>query len=91
MSDMEGSRSSARSFDLERIMAAKTELSYKVDEGYSEETRSQEGIDSPMRMDAGDDSAIVAQLPLGASLQDAVLALGENERRGEYLRLESEA
>lgn len=67
---------------LERLMAAKADSSYKLDEGYSEETRSQDGIDSPMRIDAGEESALLAQLPLGSSLQDAVLALGEHERRG---------
>ncbi len=58
------------------------ESSYKLDEGYSEETRSQEGIDEPMRIDPGDESAVFGQIPLGAGLQDAVLALGENERKG---------
>ena len=67
-------------------MSAKMEAAYKVDEGYSEETRSQEGIDSPMQMDAEDENAILGQFPLGAGLQEAVLALGENERRGGFIR-----
>ena len=66
-------------------MSAKMEAAYKVDEGYSEETRSQEGIDSPMPMDAEDENGILGQFSLGPGLQDAVMALGENERRGECL------
>ena len=68
-----------------RSMAAKMEAAYKVDEGYSEDTRSQEGIDSPIPMDADDENAILGHFPLGPGLQDAVLALGENERKGERL------
>ena len=82
-------RHAARSFNLGSSVAAKMESSYKVDEGYSEETRSQEGIDSPMQVDSGDERAVFGHLPLGAGLQDAVLALGENERRGESVPFES--
>lgn len=65
-----------------QALSSKMEASYKVDEGYSEETKSQEGTDSPIPMDADDENAILGQFPLGSGLQDAVLALGENERKG---------
>lgn len=68
-----------------RPMSVKMEPAYKVDEGYSEETKSQEGTDSPIPMDADDENAILGQFPLGSGLQDAVLALGENERKGKFL------
>ena len=80
-------RQPARPFNLGRSLIAKMESSYKVDEGYSEETRSQEGMDEAMRIDTGDEGAIFDQFPLSVGLQDAVLALGENERRGKFLSL----
>lgn len=81
------SRHTIRPFSLGRSLAAKMEPSYKVDEGYSEETRSQEEMDETMRMDPGDESAVFGPYSSGAGLQDTVLALGENERRGESLCL----
>ena len=80
--DHTGSPHTVRPFTLGASSAVKMEPSYKVDEGYSEETRSQEGTDDPMRVDSGDESAMFNQFTLGAGLQDAVLALGETERKG---------
>ena len=57
----------------------KMDPSYKVDEGYSEDTRSQDGLDSPMNMEAGSDGQ---QLGIGGRLPSDVLALSEAERSG---------
>lgn len=50
--------------------------SFKVDEGYSEETRSQDDVDSAMRLDTGISAPMVAGLPEG------IMALSEAERSG---------
>lgn len=58
------------------------DLSFKVDEGYSEETRSQDDLDSPMRLESiSDDTATVPINDLPA-LPPAILALSEAERSG---------
>ena len=62
------------------MVSAKMDPSYKVDEGYSEDTRSQDDLDSPMRMDAGGDDMLPTQTTF-----DAVMALGEGDRSGNYL------
>ncbi len=77
--------STTRAHTFGRPMSVKMEAAYKVDEGYSEETKSQEGTDSPMPMDADDENAILGQFPLASGLQDAILAHGENERKGRCL------
>lgn len=63
------------------IASPKMDLSYKVDEGYSEDTRSQDDPESPMRMESGDD-----MLPTQTVL-DAVMALGEGEKSGKNCQL----
>lgn len=64
------------------MISHKMDVSYKVDEGYSEDTRSQDDYESPMRVEPGEDSILPTQLSCGASLQDAALALSEGERSG---------
>lgn len=71
-----------------RFAGAKTYMSDKIDEGYSEETRSQ-GTDSPIRMDFSDISNLNGHLPPGISLQDAIFALSESERKGGQLQTAS--
>ena len=61
--------------------------SYKIDEGYSEETRSQGEVDSPMKIDHGDEQHLLSHIPHTSELQEAVLALSELERKGERSRL----
>lgn len=60
----------------------KMEISYKVDEGYSEDTRSQDGLDSPMAMESGSEDLIQSQLLSAAGLSSAVMALSESEKAG---------
>ena len=55
------------------MVSTKMDPSYKVDEGYSEDTRSQDDSDSPMRMEPGGDDVLF----------DAVMALGDGEKSGE--------
>ena len=66
---------------FQRLTNIKMEPSYKIDEGYSEGTRSQEGLDSPMRMDT-EEEQISSLLSPTISLQAAALALSENDRKG---------
>ena len=64
-----------------KLMQSKLE-SYKVDEGYSEETRSQDGSESSMRLGArpgGEDSLHQAQ---GPNFEDYIRGLSEYERGG---------
>ena len=61
---------------------AKMDLSYKVDEGYSEDARSQDDPDSPMRMESGGDDMLPTQMVL-----DAVMAFGEGEKKGKQCQL----
>lgn len=56
--------------------------SFKVDEGYSEETRSQDDVDSPMRLDSGSDEMKTIPVPMVASLPEGIMALNEAERSG---------
>ncbi len=58
------------------------EASYKMDEGYSEDTRSQDGCDSPMGMDSGGDGLLQSQIMSATGLSAAVLALSEAEKAG---------
>lgn len=59
------------------MVSTKMYPSYKVDEGYSEDTRSQDDPDSPMRMDAGRDDVLQTQIA-----SDAVMALSDGEKSG---------
>lgn len=63
----------------------KMDPSYKVDEGYSEDTRSQDGLESP-NMEMGNDALLVSQLGVGGVLPPGVMALSEAERSGVLAR-----
>ena len=71
-----------RSFSAS-IIPAKLDL-YKVDEGYSEDTRSQDGSEQSAMMDMREarDGSLHAQATLAASLEHAVRGLSEYERSG---------
>lgn len=59
------------------MVSPKMYASYKVDEGYSEDTKSQDDPDSPMRMEPGGEDTL--QNPM---IGDAVMALAEGEKSG---------
>ena len=59
------------------MVSPKMDPSYKVDEGYSEDARSQDDTDSPMRIDSGGDDILPTQMTF-----DTVMALGEGEKSG---------
>lgn len=59
------------------MVSAKMDLSYKVDEGYSEDTRSQDDPDSPMRTESGGEEILPTQIAM-----DAVMVLGDGEKGG---------
>ncbi|KAL6717621.1 hypothetical protein ACLMJK_005536 [Lecanora helva] len=60
----------------------KRDPSYKVDEGYSEETRSQDGLDSPTDMEQDGDNLLQSQMLSATGLSSAVAALNEAEKAG---------
>ena len=62
------------------MVSTKMYTSYKVDEGYSEDTRSQDDPDSPMRSEPGGDDMLQKEM-----ISDAILALGEGEKSGRPL------
>ena len=55
--------------------------SYKLDEGYSEDTRSQDGLESPT-VEMGNDVLLASQLGVEGVLPSGVMALSEAERSG---------
>ncbi|KAL2040834.1 hypothetical protein N7G274_006292 [Stereocaulon virgatum] len=58
----------------------KMDPSYKVDEGYSEDTRSQDGFESPMSIEPGSYGALASQMGSGSVLLSDLMALSETER-----------
>ena len=63
---------------------------YKVDEGYSEDTRSSDGSESAMRLDLQKGGEEMMQPPLSANLENLIRGLSEYERGGMCLeRIES--
>ena len=58
------------------LLSTKMDPSYKVDEGYSEDTRSQDDPDFPMRMEPDGEDMLPTHI-------DAVMALSESDRSGE--------
>lgn len=59
----------------------KMDSSYKLDEGYSEDTRSQDGLESP-NVEMGNDALLASQLGFGGLLPPGVMVLSEAERSG---------
>ncbi len=59
------------------MVSTKMYPSYRVDEGYSEDTRSQDDLDSPMRMESGADDMLQIQIA-----SDAAMALNDGEKGG---------
>lgn len=53
-----------------------------MDEGYSEDTRSQDELDSPIGMDGGNENLLQSQIMSATGLPTAVLALSEAEKAG---------
>lgn len=58
------------------------DTSFKVDEGYSEETRSQDGIGTPTDLDLGHADMTSAAISSMAGLPEWVLTLNEMKRSG---------
>ncbi|KAL8954634.1 MAG: hypothetical protein Q9183_007009 [Haloplaca sp. 2 TL-2023] len=56
----------------------------KIDEGYSEDTRSQDDTDSPMRMDAMGDGALSQTWSSAAGVPHQIMSLSEAERSASY-------
>ncbi|KAL9001268.1 MAG: hypothetical protein Q9169_000159 [Polycauliona sp. 2 TL-2023] len=54
--------------------------SSRIDEGYSEDTRSQDGTDSPMRMDSIGDVSLEQSWSSTAGVSHQIMSLGEAER-----------
>ena len=59
---------------------------FKVDEGYSEDNRSQEDVDSPAKSEVTAADTIMPVRML-AGLPEGIMALSEAERSGKYASL----
>ena len=55
------------------------DTSYKIDEGYSEETRSQDELDSTMRLEPTTDEMLPNPMRLA---MDSIMSLREEDRSG---------
>ena len=55
------------------------DMSYRIDEGYSEETRSQDDMESPMRLEANTDEMLPTSLRLA---MDTIMSLEESDKCG---------
>lgn len=65
---------------LYRAMALpRMDTSYKIDEGYSEETRSQDELDSPMRLESSAEGMISTSMRLA---MDSIMSLSEEGKSG---------
>lgn len=67
------------------MLRNKMDQSYRVDEGYSEDPRSEGDPESPMGMESGQDDLMTGQVHFGAGLLEAALGLGEAEKSGRSL------
>ena len=63
-------------------MRSKMDSAYKLDEGYSEDTRSEDGSESSLRIDTGGSSVAHGHRSLGASIEDALQGLNAIEKSG---------
>ena len=66
-----------------RLFPRKMDPSFKIDEGYSEDTRSQDDPDSPTRADSAMEDSIPLPWSLTAGIPAQILAMSEAERSGE--------
>ena len=55
------------------------DMSYRIDEGYSEETRSQDDLESPMRLEANTEDMLPTSLRLA---MDTIMSLEESDKCG---------
>lgn len=69
------------------MLRTKMDQSYRVDEGYSEDPRSEGDPESPMGMESGQDELISGHPTFGAGLLEAALGLGESEKSGRLSQL----
>ena len=65
-----------------RFVPLKMDATLKIDEGYSEDTRSQDDTDSPMRMDSMGDGALSQTWSSAAGVPHQIMSLSEAERSG---------
>lgn len=64
------------------LMAPKMDPSFKIDEGYSEDARSQDDPDSPMKMESSVADIFSSPWAMGGSIPEQILALNESDRSG---------
>lgn len=67
---------------LQAFRPASSMSSNKIDEGYSEETRSQSGSDTMMRLDTGLSEGMMMDQDSQYPLPESVLSMSEEERAG---------
>ncbi|KAL9612455.1 MAG: hypothetical protein Q9167_002964 [Letrouitia subvulpina] len=61
-------------------MTSKLDPSFKIDEGYSEDARSQDDPDSPMKIESSMADVFSSTWATGASIPEQILALNETDR-----------
>ncbi|KAL8710722.1 MAG: hypothetical protein Q9220_004740 [cf. Caloplaca sp. 1 TL-2023] len=62
------------------FVASKMDSALRIDEGYSEDARSQDEIDSPMRMDDADERALTQSWSSTAGVPHQIMSLSEADR-----------
>ncbi|KAI4215858.1 MAG: hypothetical protein LQ351_001846 [Letrouitia transgressa] len=62
------------------LMTPKMDPSFKIDEGYSEDARSQDDPDSPMKMESSVADIFSSPWAMGGSIPEQILALSESDR-----------
>ena len=65
-----------------RFAPSKMDPSLRIDEGYSEDTRSQDGAESPMRMDPIGEGSLTQSWSSTAGVSHQIMSLSEVERSG---------
>lgn len=70
-----------------RLGPPKMDPALRIDEGYSEDTRSQDEADSPMRMDPVAEGTLSQSWSSTAGVSHQIMSLSETERSGMIMRI----
>lgn len=76
----------ARPLYQARFIHSKMDPSLRIDEGYSEEARSQDDPDSPMRLDTISEGALLQPWSVPGGIPSQIMALSETERSGKNVK-----
>lgn len=76
----------SRPFYQPRFVHSKIDPSLRIDEGYSEDTRSQDDPDSPMRLDSINEGALSQPWSAPGGIPPQIMSLSETERSGKNVK-----